>query len=119
MRSFNAKHFTNNETSFEIEDQENITDELEEGLEKEFEKFKNPMKKMKNSSNLEDSLEIFEKTGIVDEKISKLIEHLQTIQPTSILTERTFSICGDLNRLKRNRMSFSLLNSLVILKYLN
>lgn len=83
-----------------------------------FLKNKKKPKKPKIDVDLHTLVAQYDSSGKIDPIIEMMINDLKSIQPTSVLTERTFSICGDLSRLRRNRMSFELLDSLVVLKYL-
>ena len=61
---------------------------------------------------------IFDHTGVIPEKIKKIVNSLKCISPTSHTIERTFSAFENFNRIRRHRMSPELLNAMIILKYI-
>ena len=58
----------------------------------------------------------FQTTGILDARLQKLKSAINSVQPSSILPERLFSLAGNFIRVRRNRIQPDLLDSLMILK---
>lgn len=76
-----------------------------------------PIKAKANSGNIfKKELSLFEATNIRTRNLNNLYNALLTIKPTSVESERVFSVAGNFATRNRNRMSSELLNSLTILK---
>lgn len=121
IQNFYKHHFKNNSYSESMSSDSEIDGEKSDcDIDEQFSKFtQSSNKRSKNEVNFKDMVLAFEASGSLNPKIKAVVESLSTLQPTSIHNERTFSICGELNRLRRNRMGSDLLNALVILKYIN
>ena len=104
-----------------LNDTTEVKKEQSDSIEKQFQLFIEGRKgkRAKETIDFEKIMSIFEATGAVHAVAKIILDSLRTIQPTSVLTERTFSICGDFNRFRRCRISGQLLNALIILKYMN
>ena len=118
-----AKRLLNsNEEEFEhgeltCSDLESESAELE--LEDELRKFLEPKKReFKSSINgISGEFNIFEQTGVLGKRLEAIKDAINTIQPTSTIPERIFSIAGHIVQRRRSRISEQLLNALMILKY--
>ena len=71
-------------------------------------------KKSKHSS-IEEELDVFESIGEVGPRLQQLIQNLKLVRPTSVDSERTFSICGLIETAKRTRLSEAKLCMLIFL----
>lgn len=79
---------------------------------------KNPTKFQKNNfDSLQKEFKLLEGNGKLTHNLEKLLNALNTIQPTSTSSERVFSVAGTFSTKLRSRLQFPLLNALVFLKY--
>lgn len=62
-------------------------------------------------------LAVFQKTNFLGENLRLMKQHLEAIKPSSIASERTFSVAGLFKTKLRSRLGDSVLNKLVYLKY--
>jgi DNA polymerase III sliding clamp (beta) subunit (PCNA family) len=73
--------------------------------------------KKDTKKNLQSEFQMYEKTGIITKNLKKLLDALKTIPPTSIESERAFSISSNFCTKKRSSLSDKSLNALTFLKY--
>ena len=70
-----------------------------------------------NESCLDKILQFYQENNLVDRRIQQLKAAINSIQPTSVNPERTFSMSGWVSNKIRNRMSSELLTAIVFLNY--
>ena len=89
-----------------------------ETFEEELEKMIKNKKRKAEKITIKEAIDAYSISRVMPQELHKLQEALESVQATSVLSERVFSLCGNFLTAKRNRMSGSLLHSLILLKYL-
>lgn len=69
-------------------------------------------------SSLENDIKQLALTGMRSQKLDQIYKSLKSIQATSTLVERVFSVCSSIKTKVRNRLSPKKLSMLVFLKYI-
>lgn len=85
----------------------------------EFQNFKNLKKHNFAKNSILNDLVTFEISGILSDKLILIKNALESIQPTSVLCERAFSIAGNFLRKRRNKIGDELIDALIILSQNN
>jgi hypothetical protein len=75
------------------------------------------VKRTDNFIELQKEFKLFEACGTKSKNLENITSALETIQPTSTSSERTFSVAGGFSTKVRNSLQYKLLNALVFLKY--
>ena len=70
------------------------------------------------SESISDDMKQFHHSRVMSSNLQKLKDALETLQISSILPERAFSIAGNFVRARRTRLSDEVVDSLLILSYL-
>ena len=106
---------------FEIDDEkelfsdESICDSSCSNIEDDLANFLEKKPKLPKKKSFAQLIEIYESTGVKGKELTDFENALLSVQPTSVMSERVFSIAGNYVRIRRNRMSPELLNALIIL----
>ena len=100
----------------EVEDilVEHVTSQYEDH-QKEFQSYLNLKKAESSTSQILKALNIFEIQGVLNYDLSLIKNALESIQPSSVLSERAFLTAGNFLRKRRSRIGDELLDALMIL----
>ena len=104
---------------FSIQSEEQSAKESIQSLENLEDELSNLIDGTKNNkeADLKKILEFYSENTLSDQRIEQLKATINSIQPTSVNPERTFSMSGWICNKVRNRMSSELLSAITFLKY--
>ena len=109
-RLFPNKNAIIDENSPESDIEETTTD-----FEKIIEIAMKPKSKVTKNLTFQEMYSTFRKNGIEMDMLVKFKKALLSVVPTSVQSERIFSLCGSILTKKRNRISPNLLHALVLI----